>query len=801
MMTMRRRKGTAFVLLVLLLTCGVFAAYGGEGDAHVSPVSMEISSVYGDIGRLGVHVPVSVKLYGQSEAVFSGTVSVSTLENDSDNKDELFRYVYPVKVDTAETKELTFYVPLGQKSSRIYVTLQDADGNTVREQSMQFDIGNNEGRLLLGTLTDSGLSYLDEVSMEYGMTGTELIPFEAEIFPEDERGLALLDVLVVNDFDTEKLSEKQADAVVKWVENGGVLLIGTGREAERTLSAFRAAFGISGSRRGTEESINLGMEFSEKTPGDSEIQLYCAELSLADGRIAEEIDGAALRYDIEYKKGKVGVYTYDLSELSGFIAKNPSYAGKMLSDVLGEERLSDIYYYSAYGDDQEYWNAYGMVNTGDTDRLPRLAAYAVVLTLYIAVVGPGLYLFLKKKDMSRLYGAGVVLFSIGISVVVYLLGIGTRFTSQFLTTAAVIEADGKRAVETSYINIRTPDSRPLSLTFPADYKVTPLTRSSRYSEQPIRDFEKPGKASFEIREGEHETVISAGRSAAFKPRFFKAEKTSELPAGVSGNVSFSDGQISGTIRNDMEVDLRNAVILLYGHICRIGDLGAGEERSLQEEELLVWPVGMTYVASEWLSGGDSGKSSLYTYFLDKNFRTFVPSAYLLAEGTSDGIMAEEVVKDQVSDGMVLYAAKLKPDTGSSRIYRSGLMNKPEVNIGSGSLYGDGLTMYGSDPVAVEYFLGTDIEVEKVSFLPVSSEFLENSDYYYLKLFDGGFYFYNQITKEYDRMELSKREFTAEELSSYLSEKNSITVKYTAGDSESVGTSSLLPHPMVTGRKR
>ena len=109
-------------------------------------------------------------------------------------------------------------------------------------------------------------------------------------------------------------------------------------------------------------------------------------------------------------------------------------------------------------------------------------------------------------------------------------------------------------------------------------------------------------------------------------------------------------------------------------------------------------------------------------------------------------------------------------------------------------------MYGTEPIAVEYFLGEGLNVEKLSFLTVSADFVENSDYYYVKLFDGAAYFYNRTTREYDRVDLSKVHFTAEELRPYLSQENSIIVKYAVGESNTAGVSSLLPHLMVTGRE-
>ena len=159
------------------------------------------------------------------------------------------------------------------------------------------------------------------------------------------------------------------------------------------------------------------------------------------------------------------------------------------------------------------------------------------------------------------------------------------------------------------------------------------------------------------------------------------------------------------------------------------------------------------------------------------------------------------MKEQMIDGRTLYAARIDVNSRQDgKIYRSCLANPPKINTGSGAVSRNGMIMYGSDPQTVEYFIGTDITAEKISFLPVSEELLDNSDYYYLKRFDGTAYFYNCVTRSFDRVNLSQIDFSEEELAPYISEKNSLTVKYTAGENDSSGVSTLLPHPMVTGRE-
>ena len=816
MITMEKRMyAVIFSLFLALFSCGLVSpGYASSNDGP--PVAMEVSSIYGGIGKMGVHVPVTVSLYGQSAKPFEGTVLVRTLENGAEEGEEIYEYQYPVHVSVAETKEIKLFVPLGQKSSRIHVLLHNDAGEEVAAEMIKFEISRDTGRLLVGVLSEKPetVGYLDGASMEYGMVNSVLVAMDENEFPEDERGLELLDMLIINRFETEKLSMEQIDSILKWVRDGGTLLFGTGTWADDTLAAFRDEWKIRTTGDVTFERISLGMEFAENAPGESEVGLLCAEIDVKDGISAVESDGVTLLTKISYGSGKVGIYCYDLGELMDFAEKNPSYAVKMFSDVLDEEQISNVYYYSSHGSEQEYWKSHSLVNTGSAEKLPDLPVYAVVILVYLILIGPGFYLILRKRDMSRYYSTSVLIAAGIASVIIYLLGTGTRFTSQFLTVASILEVDGDHVSETSYVNIRTPDSRPFSVTIPTDYKVTPLTRSNRYDEQPVQNFTESGEGKVELRSGEDGTVISARRSRAFEPRYFKVTKESagELNGQILGTLQYRDGKISGLVTNGMPFPLEDAALVLYGQMYRLGDMKPGEVRELKEEKMEVWPVGMAYVAATGITDeaedtedtqylGDSAKNNLYSYYIDEVFRNYHSGAYLVAMGPTGGILSDSALKGQHVDGLVFYGAALDVTSGQEGlVYRSGLKYKPEVNAGNGAIYGDGLTMYGTEPASVEYFLGTDIQVEKISFLPVSERFFEDSRYYYLKRFDGTMYFYNYTTKSYDRMDSSVIEYTAEELHPYLSQKNSMVVKYTAGETDNTGICLLLPHLMVTGRE-
>ncbi len=100
---------------------------------------------------------------------------------------------------------------------------------------------------------------------------------------------------------------------------------------------------------------------------------------------------------------------------------------------------------------------------------------------------------------------------------------------------------------------------------------------------------------------------------------------------------------------------------------------------------------------------------------------------------------------------------------------------------------DGLSLYGTEPVTVEYFLGTDLDVEKVAFTFISPEFFSGEDFYYIRPFEGEACFYNNETKNYDPVDLSGGGFTESVLAPYLSAENSLVVKYTAEEGGHFGS--------------
>ena len=92
---------------------------------------------------------------------------------------------------------------------------------------------------------------------------------------------------------------------------------------------------------------------------------------------------------------------FDLADVSGQFLQKPSLAEKFLTEVMGENTVQYLAQDQYYGLSSLYYSIQALINTGNVDRLPNLGLYTAVILLYIILIGPGAYLYLKRKSLQN----------------------------------------------------------------------------------------------------------------------------------------------------------------------------------------------------------------------------------------------------------------------------------------------------------------------------------------------------------------------------------------------------------------
>lgn len=790
------------------------AAQSPATAASGAPVTLEVEYGYGGTAKGGRYLPVRATLGNHRDYDLSAVLQIKSKESDG----TIYRYDYPVSAAAMASAEFQYYIPLGSRADQLFFSLVGEDGTVILNKRVKLNVSLDVPELFIGVLSDQPdrLNYLNGVGINYSTLRTRVFALQEEGFPEEEIGLNLLDVIIVNGYTLRNLSEKQTAAILDWVHSGGVLILGTGERVDDTLGRFAPE--LLDDSYGTPEirDINMGTEYAAETPGGSVLSISCVDIPLHGGNVIFSSDGFPVLTAAAKEQGLIGVAAYDFADIEEFCEAQPSYVDRMFVNLLGEERINQLAAVVYNGNSSWYWSIQSLINTGDVDKLPNLNLYIAVVAVYLLVLGPGLYLLLKQWDLQIFYRRGVVLFSLTFAVIIYVLGTSTRFRNTFYTYATIVDVTNDYVMDSTYVNIRNPYNRPYVVDLNPDYTVLPITRSQGGETTERSSFIGDEDTLIAVSHQEAVTRISGQNIVAFEPRYFRLEKKEDNTEriGITGEIDYFEGKLSGSITNRFAFPLENTCLLLYGNMVMIDRMEPGETKSLDDLDLLRFPLNNSYAVAEWITGGDQyaqadiddkeyllamERSNMLMFYLDSYMRGYSADARVIAFSTEKDERLFLTDPEAETYGLTMLTSSIAVNASRDRsLYRSVLMKTPKVVSGNYTRTTNSIS--GSEPVTLEYYLGNDIDVESLTFEPVSQEFLEAENSTYIEVFTGSIYFYNYSTGNFDQMNLRGRTLTLEQLTPYLTQGNVITVRYVYDGTGSYNAIQL-PMPMVAGRER
>ena len=807
--------GLAFCALSTEVWAGSMAQNKeGETVSHsLGRVEIDVEYGYGNRVKGGRYIPVYITIANGQGLPAEGVLKIKSMESDGD----IYHYDYDVTLKSEEKRKGRYYIPIGTDADRLFVELEDKAGAILAEQQVSLNVSQDVPELFVGILSDNpeDLEYLDGVGIHYSTLRTRSFMLDPKEFPDEAVGLNLLDVIVVNNFKLRELSEQQTSAVMDWVHSGGVLILGTGKRVGDTLGRFAPellddSYGSAVMRR-----LDLGEGFSLDRPEDGMFEIACVDISLHGGNIILSSGGFALLTAASKEQGLIGVAGFDLSDIQRFCQEHPSYVDHFFTSLLGETRINRLANVVYSGNSDQFWSVQSLINTGNVEKLPNLLAYAAVVILYLLIMGPGMYIFLKNRSLQIFYRQGVAVLAVVFAVIIYLMGMFTRFRSTFYTYAAIQDVTADYVTDTTYVNIRNPYNRPYQVELDPSYSVLPITRRSISAS--VGEAKFTGKESYQIaiERGEERLTIRGQDIPAFSPRYFKLERKQENTdnIGIAGNVDYFEGSISGEVTNHFPFPLENATLMLYGNMVLLGRLEPGQTCRLDGLEILRYPLNHSYAVAEQIIGeeqlqradiSDSAyllaaeRLNMLTFYLDNYLNNYMADARVIAFSTEKEerlFLREE--GETYGHTMLTSSIEVHASRGQL-LYRSVLMKMPRVI--SGEYNAESNSMSGMEPLVVEYEMGEELDVESLTFEPVSQVFSGNGRDSYIEAFTGSIYFYNHGSGNYDRIQFDGKKMNVDQLRPYLSPGNTLTVRYVYGGQKSYNAIQL-PMPMVAGRER
>ena len=820
----RKMRAAALFVAVLfaaaLLSRGTFAAASADGAAAgtaqagsapaesaaregAAPGSITLTTEYGfgNSAKGGCYLPLTVTADNAGTSPFTGKLEVLTRQAD----DDVYVYSFPASIGAGERKSEEYAVPLSASAEQLALRLRAEDGTVVSEQKLRLNINRVTPELFIGALTDTpeALSYLDGVSVNYGQMRSRLFMLDPESFPVDRNRLDMLDMIVISGFRMSELSVDQTRALMQWMREGGALVFGTGARVDETLGLFAPEFLDDMYEPAQETELSFDEQNADR-PGGAGMTVPLVQLALHGGSTVLASDSETLITAANKGNGVLCAAGFDFCDLSAYLSSGSTFTDTIITSILGTARL-DRLVSEAYGaQNDEYWAAQALIDTGIPGELPDLKILILVIALYLAMAGPLLYFAMRRYGGALYYRRAAAVLALLFTGIVFLINSRTRFQGTFYTYAMIRDVGEDAVNETAYISLRNPYNASYAVQIPGQYSVVPLTASLNQTETELTGSEEP---NISIASAGGNTQISVSDVGAFSPRFFRLDRGEENASGggFRGEIELFGERCHGSITNGFPYDVEDAAVIMFGKVVPLGRLAAGETVSVDGRVMYHIPLNDSYTVAAFLTGVYDGaateeerlhalsQANFLSFYLSERSSGYSADARVVGFSTDD---SDSLVGTKLQhSGLVLVTSAVSVDSRlDGEVYRSALSQPPRVM--SGDYIAETNSFYRGELVVLAYLPGTDLRIRELRFETADPMFESQDDDGGSHSFRGTMSFYNYGTGNFDDVDPEQEIFDAEELSSYLSPDNMIMVRYAEGP-DRTGTQFDIALPILS----
>lgn len=574
-----RRLWRRLVLWMGVLLAGICLGAAGK-TAYAEAHSFKIDAQLRPSDQESLDVLLTIENLG---ADWEGTVRL-TVEGYS------CAYDTALSLPQGSVKQFTVKISkesVGNVSGRVEVSLLDKENGIVAKQELGRLLQGGDSFLSMGILSDeyTALTYLDMGGEEYYYNGGTY-PIKLEQLDKDTLTgmLDSLTFLVVDSYNTGILSEAEVQAVEAWVENGGMLIVGTGSRAEDILS------GLDFLAVACDRVLASGEAVKDS--------FYLAYIDMSQLSWAELDDTGNLYGSPEYSNavmvsargsGAVGVLPYSLSEIGRLgtsVSGGLQYVVSSMLEDVGEAAASCYTKTSSYGVNNSYAFRRMLRFLGNGSTQINFGVLRLIVILYVIFVGPILYLLLRFAKKRDAYWAAVPVSALVAIVLVYFAGRGFEVVDAKVYSVTVQSLSGSTRAKT-YLHCYDSGNKEWSLRLDERYEYAGPANNSYYKD-----------AYYHIRREGDRLYFGIDPSAGFEDAYFLAGGSSRSVDGsFSGNINIMTLGGSGTgntVTNGTDLDFAYFAVIAGGSTFVYKDLPAGETRDLASMEMISDAVSKSY---------------------------------------------------------------------------------------------------------------------------------------------------------------------------------------------------------------
>ncbi|WP_320939578.1 hypothetical protein [Lysinibacillus capsici] len=578
---MKKTKWTALTLLVMLVISFILPTTQASAAA-----TLEVKATAGVSGKAKYQsvVPLQVTVKNNG-ADFSGDMAI----NSSNSYEAASALVVPIDIAAGEEKTFSFYLDgLADYSYSDTDLFAFYEGNiekgkkiaykgTKRLQSNFLDPSST----FIYTLTDKSdrLSALLRLSTFVAQSNVEVFninQLKDYTLPEDSQGLAMANVIVVDEVAIADLTQKQQEALLKWVQDGGTLLLGAADQINATAGIFKEYLPLSLSQEMTAISAEALTKLSGGGIFTQPISVYAATSSEGSLPVLTE-NNAVLAAKKKVGSGEVIQTTFSLGDQP--LASMDGY-GALLAKVMNIQSISQQ----------------GMMRQGQSplDQISyelrtinelfpsfevSVSYMLIVIILYILIIGPILYFVLKKADKREHAWWIIPSISVVLSIVLFIVGAKDRIVQPQVQQSAFYKVNEDNSVNGYYVeSILT--NRSGDFVVNADQNTTAVA---------LRNYNNftgtmgPLHESSYVKENASGSTLTLRDLSYWSVQSFGGKTSAQNIGKMDIDITLKNEQLTGTVKNNFPFALKDVTLISGVKEVKLGDIEANGTLQVNKE--------------------------------------------------------------------------------------------------------------------------------------------------------------------------------------------------------------------------
>lgn len=572
---------TALTLLVMLVISFLLPSTQASAAA-----TLEVKATAGISGKAKYQsvVPLQVTVKNNG-ADFSGDMAI----NSANSYEAASAIVVPIDIAAGEEKTFTFY----QDGLADY-SYSDADlfafyegsiekgkkvayKGTKRLQSNFLD----PSATFIYTLTDKSdrLSAFLRLSTFVVQSSVEVFninQLKDYTFPEDSQGLAMANVIVVDEVAIADLTQKQQESLLKWVQDGGTLLLGAADQIDATAGILKEYLPLSLSQEMTSISAEALTKLSGGGIFTQPISVYSSTSSEESLPVLTE-NNTVLAAKKKIGSGEIIQTAFSLGDqplasMDGYAAliakmidiQNISQQGMMRQ---GQSSLDQISY--------ELRNINELFPSFEVS----VSYMLIVIILYILIIGPLLYVVLKKMDKREHAWWIIPSISIVLSIVLFIVGAKDRIVQPQVQQSAFYKVNEDSSVNGYYVeSILTNRS--------GDFVVNADQNTTAIALRNYNNFTGTMGALHEssyIKENANGSTLTLRDLSYWSVQSFGGKTSAQNMGKMDIDITLKNEKLTGTVKNNFPFTLKDVTLISGVKEVKLGDIEANGTLQVNKE--------------------------------------------------------------------------------------------------------------------------------------------------------------------------------------------------------------------------